>query len=116
MFRLKRQDGDNTKYYIGTQGYNKLSPAGTYMNSIAIFNRINGNISVSNNSVEKGNAFILSGWDALATFNEKDLTWSVNGKTLSDLRCFFFGVFVRKIFVNNQSKLRICFRRYGRRR
>lgn len=83
-YLIEIQDGDNTRYYMGTQGYNKLSPAGTYMNSIAIFNRINGNISVSNNSVEKGDAFILSGWDALATFNERDLTWSVNGKTLSD--------------------------------
>lgn len=83
-YLIEIQDGDNTNYYIGTQGYNKLSLDGTYMNSIAIFNRINGNISVCNNSIEKGGTFILSGWDELATFNECDLTWSVNGKMLSD--------------------------------
>lgn len=82
-YLIKIRDG-NTNYYVGTQSYGQPSPSGSYMNRIAIFNRINGAIGVSNNSIENGGTFVLSGWDELATFNEGDLAWSVNGNVLSD--------------------------------
>ncbi|MCH5160550.1 MAG: InlB B-repeat-containing protein [Clostridiales bacterium] len=71
-------------YYIGTQDYVEKSRANVHMKNIAIFNRINGNISVSNKSIEEGETFILIGWDTLATFDEKDLSWSINGQAVID--------------------------------
>lgn len=82
-YLIEIKDG-TTNYYIGTQDFGKKSPASTYMNNIAVFNRINGKIDVKNISIEEGETFILDGWDTLATFDENDLSWTINGNIVTD--------------------------------
>ncbi len=82
-YLIEIHDGEAT-YYIGTQYYGKISPAGTYMKNISIFNRISGNISVSNKLIENSEIFELSNWDKFATFDEDNLSWYINGNTITN--------------------------------
>jgi hypothetical protein len=51
---------------------------------IAIFHRIEGAISVSNATIKANDAFILTGWNALATADENILNWRIADTFLSD--------------------------------
>jgi hypothetical protein len=67
----------------GTSKYS-VETDGSTANPVSIWNRISGNIDVTNTNIEVGGTFILINWDSIATFNQSDLSWSLtNNGTLS---------------------------------
>lgn len=84
-YLIEIKDGTST-YHIGTSDFGHISPAGTYMKNIAIFNRINTEVTVSNISIEEGQKFNLSGWDELATFDKSDLSWTIDGNEIKNMK------------------------------
>lgn len=86
-FIITVYDGSYT-YYVHTCDIEKPDNAEIDFktNCVSIFNRISGEIGISNETVEHQTELILVGWDELATFNKEDLNWSMQGGLIENCK------------------------------